>query len=160
MENSNRTAHTDFCHKKCAHLIFVTTITTAGCVRNLAKCKIFQLEREKTKFFTHSFSRIYLLSSVKFDGFKLRLCKKLQIRGMMITSYLIGLPVLILCVWVAVTEAQRIYVSLFVASSYGCRNIVSPALVLGNLTDQTKRENGLLRLLSISYTKYRPPSLN
>ena len=30
-----------------AHLIFVTTITTAGCVKNLAKCKIFQLERKK-----------------------------------------------------------------------------------------------------------------
>ena len=30
-----------------AHLIFVTTITTAGCVEILAKCKIFQLEHEK-----------------------------------------------------------------------------------------------------------------
>ena len=33
-----------------AHLIFVTTITTAGCVKILAKCKIFQLEREKNCF--------------------------------------------------------------------------------------------------------------
>ena len=28
------------------HLILVTTITTAGCVKNLAKCKIFQLVRK------------------------------------------------------------------------------------------------------------------
>ena len=27
-----------------AYLIFVTTITTAGCVNNFANCKIFQLE--------------------------------------------------------------------------------------------------------------------
>ena len=32
---------------KSAHLIFVTNIKTAGCVRNLAKCKIIKSEREK-----------------------------------------------------------------------------------------------------------------
>ena len=47
-------------------LIFVTTITTAGCVKKLAKCRIFQSEREKLFYtqckivhtvqnFTHSF---------------------------------------------------------------------------------------------------------
>ena len=30
-----------------SYLIFVTTITTAGCVNNLANCKFFQLECEK-----------------------------------------------------------------------------------------------------------------
>ena len=35
-----------------AYLIFVTTITTSCCVKKLAKCKIFQLERAKC--LTHS----------------------------------------------------------------------------------------------------------
>ena len=35
-----------------AYLIYVATFTTSGCVKKLAKCKIFQLEREKC--FTHS----------------------------------------------------------------------------------------------------------
>ena len=30
-----------------SHFIFVTTITTAGCVKNSAKCKIFQWIRER-----------------------------------------------------------------------------------------------------------------
>ena len=30
-----------------AYLIFITTITTAGCVTNLVKCKNFRMEREK-----------------------------------------------------------------------------------------------------------------
>ena len=38
-------------------MIFVTTITIAGCLKNLAKCKNFQMEREKLlytqcKFYT------------------------------------------------------------------------------------------------------------
>ena len=36
------------------HLIFVTTITTAGCVKNSVECKKFQLVREKLLWFcTH-----------------------------------------------------------------------------------------------------------
>ena len=33
-----------------AYPLFVTTITTAGCVKNSVKCKIFQLERERNCF--------------------------------------------------------------------------------------------------------------
>ena len=29
------------------HLIFVTTILIAGCVKKLSKCKVFQLERKQ-----------------------------------------------------------------------------------------------------------------
>ena len=71
MENSNRTAHTTSCHKKCAYLIFVTIITTTCCVKNLAKCKIFQWVRTKliyTQFCREAtfFSRISALLSVIF----------------------------------------------------------------------------------------------
>ena len=70
-----------------------STITTAGCVKKLVKCKIFRLERKKLLYtqcnFTHRFvakqlfSRIYALPSVKFFALKLRLCKKeRQISGM------------------------------------------------------------------------------
>ena len=34
----------------CTHFIFVTTITTAGCVKNSVKCKIFQWIRERDWF--------------------------------------------------------------------------------------------------------------
>ena len=76
------------------HLIFVTTITTARCVKNLAKYKIFLLEREKNAwqsvYFTHSvkfyaqfFARqhlwqIYGLSIVRFLILKLRYCEKMK----------------------------------------------------------------------------------
>ena len=33
-----------------AYFIFVTTITTAGCVKKLVKCKIFQWIRERNCF--------------------------------------------------------------------------------------------------------------
>ena len=32
------------------HLIFVTTITTAGCVKKSVKCKIFQSRGERNRF--------------------------------------------------------------------------------------------------------------
>ena len=61
----NFLVHTYTIYKQCsvcfdtgsqAYLIYVTTITT-GCIKNLAKCKIFHLEREnsavhRVKFFT------------------------------------------------------------------------------------------------------------
>ena len=67
-----------------AYLIFVTTITTAGCVKNLAKCKNFQMEHEKLLYtqtqceILHTvLSQIYELPSVKFLGLKLQLCQKI-----------------------------------------------------------------------------------
>ena len=68
---------------------------------------------------------------------------------MMITSYLIGLPVLILCVWVTFTEAQRIYVSLIVASSYGSRLLPHLHWFLEILLTRLG-ENGLSRFLYVS----------
>ena len=45
--------HYAFCTFLDANLIFVTTIITAGCVKNeCKKCKKFQLERKKTAFHT------------------------------------------------------------------------------------------------------------
>ena len=60
-----------------ALLIFVTTITSVGCVKNLAKCK-FPIRTQKPALHP-VLSRIYALSSVEFLGLKLRLCKKWQI---------------------------------------------------------------------------------
>ena len=65
------------------YLIFVTTITTAGCVKNLAKCKNFQMEHEKLLYtqceILHTvLSQIYELPSVKFLGLKLQLCQKIR----------------------------------------------------------------------------------
>ena len=66
-----------------AYLIFITTITTAGCVTNLVKCKNFGMEREKLLYTQQCeilhmvLSQIYELSSVKFLGLKLQLCKRI-----------------------------------------------------------------------------------
>ena len=49
------------------HLIFVTAIITAGCVKKLSKYKVFQLEREQAALQT---------VCAKFLGLKLQLCKK------------------------------------------------------------------------------------
>ena len=38
----------DSLQMRAAYLIFVTIIITAGCVKKLAKCKILQVEHEKT----------------------------------------------------------------------------------------------------------------
>ena len=71
-------------------LIFVSTITTACCVKKWAECKIFKLKCKKllytqwkihtVKDFTHSFvttlSQIYALWSVKFLCLKLRFFNK------------------------------------------------------------------------------------
>ena len=68
-----------------AYLIHVTTTTNVGCVNNLAKRKIFQLEHTIENFI-HRFvarqllSQIYALLGVKFLDIKLRLWKKTNIR--------------------------------------------------------------------------------
>ena len=60
-----------------SHLIFVTT---AGCLNVLAKFKIFQLKCKKLPFTQFcrktNLLQIHALSSVKFFGLKLRLCKQ------------------------------------------------------------------------------------
>ena len=71
-----------------SHLMFVTTIATAGCVNLLAKCEILQLERKKMlfrqcKILHRVLLRINTLSSVGFFASNSSCVKKWKIVGML-----------------------------------------------------------------------------
>ena len=69
------------------YLIFVTTITTAGCVKNLAKCKNFQMEREellytKCKIWHTVLSQFMNFQVWNFLAWSCNCVKKMKLSGM------------------------------------------------------------------------------